>query len=135
MTSNDDKTLRVEFYTDVNNVYPLSIYTVDNKNGHTDLHVRRDEIDSLMACLLLPMSPGIRIVTITGDYDVKWWNYHEVAFINYGTHKATVFSWQEAKELVALVRHEISIASSVIEPNSLAGANRRRDENLNSVFG
>ena len=139
MTSNHAKTLRVEFDPCVDIAYPLFIEIVDDHGYHTCLHVRRDDIDPLMACLWLPMSPAVRLITMTGDCVVKWWNYHEVAFadnrcIN-GTHLATVLQYQEAAELVGLVRYEMACPPVVSVSDPLAGANRRRDENLNSVFG
>ncbi len=107
MTSNDGRTLRVGFDPAINNQYPLSIYIVDDRGYQTCLHVRKDWINILMSCLWCPMYPAVRFVTMTGDYVVKWWNYHEVAFINDGTRLATVLQLNEAMELVRLVLSEM----------------------------
>ncbi len=139
MTSNDGGTLRVGFDPCVDNVYPLLVEITDDHGYHTCLHIKRYDIDPLMACLWLPMSPLVRMITMTGDCVVKWWSHQEVAFadnrcIN-GTHLATVLQYDEAVELVGMVRHEMACPAVVSVSDPLAGANKRRDENLNSIFG
>lgn len=135
MASNAEKTLIVSFIPDVDDVYPLLLYMIDSRNYRICLHVRGDNIIPLIICLSHPMSSPIRLITMTGDYDVKWWSNHEVAFVNHAARQATVLSWQEAKKLVVFIKREIFRSASTTESDPLAGANRRRDENLNSVFG
>ncbi len=139
MTKNDTGTLCVRFIPDINDVYPLSIIIVDDRNNRTYLQIRQNEIDPLMECLWVSMSPALRLTTMTGEYVVKWWYCHEVALINHaclrGRGDTVVLHCEEAMELVDMVRREMFSVSSTSESDPLSGANKRRHENLRSVFG
>lgn len=134
MTSNYAKTLRVELDTDVKNAYPLLINIVDDNNGQTYLYIRRDEIEPLITCLYVPFAPSVFLTMMTGNCKVEWWGSNDVAFIIQVMCKTIVLHHQKAMELVTLIRHEMSCASSVSKPDALDGANQRRDENLRGVF-
>lgn len=133
MTSNDDKTLRVDFDPSMVD-YPLEINIVDNRGYRTLIYLRQDSIEPLLACLSHPMSPSVRLITMTCDINVKWWSSDEVAFVNYAKHIASVLATNEAIELVTMIRHEISRTSSVVESDPLAGAKKRTNNNLRGVF-
>lgn len=130
MTKNDTGTLCVRFIPDINDAYPLSVIIVDDDKDQIYLQIRPDDIDSLLACLRNPMSLDVRLVTMTGDYNVGWWDRTEVSITNRGTLKVILLHWKKALELCTMIRQEMSC-----ESDPLVGANRRRDENLNSVFG
>lgn len=139
MTSNDEKTLQVEFDPCADNVFPLTIRIVDNRNYQTCIRIRLDDVEPLMACLSLPVSIfSMRLVTMTGYYFVKWWNYHELAFVSTkrinGVRLATVLQHKEAMELATMIKHEIACDSSISTSNPLAGAQKRTNDNLRGVF-
>ena len=132
MTKNDTGTLCVRFIPDINDAYPLSIIVVDDRNNQTYLQVRQDEIDPLIACLRLPSSPEVRLVTMTFDCVVKWWSKCEVAFLHYKKRTASVLTDKEAMELSEMIKKEMFCSVCTLDP--LSGANKRRDENLRGVF-